>query len=123
MTTRHQVLDFIQSTYPSVWAIELSCLLRENRERALSPVEMVSALRASELVVSQSLNALVAAGLVVIDDDGCARYSPATAELDKGAGDAEALYAKSPNAVRRAIVSAANPSISAFAKAFRLRDD
>jgi hypothetical protein len=123
VASRQEVLEFIQSAYPSVWAIELSSLLRQNRDRSLDSREMVSALRGSELVVSQSLKSLIAAGLVVIDEEGRAQYSPASSELDKAASDAEALYAKSPNAVRRAIVAAANPGIRAFANAFRLRDD
>jgi hypothetical protein len=36
---------------------------------------------------------------------------------------ATALYAKSPDAVRRLIISAATPGITAFADSFRLRKD
>jgi hypothetical protein len=84
---------------------------------------MVVALRASDLVVTQSVNALGAAGLVLVEADGSARYAPANAELAVLAEGAIALYATSPDAVRRMIVAAANPSISAFADAFRLRKD
>ena len=83
--------------------------------------EMVAGLRGSDLVVSQSIEALAAAGLVVLEGDGAARYRPATAALEILFAEAEALYLKSPDAVRRTIVSAANPGITAFADAFRLR--
>ena len=43
--------------------------------------------------------------------------------MDKLVEQAEALYATSPDAVRRMIVAASNPGITAFADAFRLRKD
>jgi hypothetical protein len=84
---------------------------------------MVAGLRGSDLVVSQSIEALVAAGLVALQADGGARYGPASAALDRLFEEARTLYLKSPDAVRRTIVAAANPSITAFADAFRLRGD
>jgi hypothetical protein len=84
---------------------------------------MVAGLRGSELVVTQSLDTLAAAGLVLADADGSARYRPASDELDRLVERTEALYASSPDAVRRTIVAAANPGITAFADAFRLRKD
>ncbi|HYI48619.1 MAG TPA: hypothetical protein VEX35_09155 [Allosphingosinicella sp.] len=99
------------------------CFLRQNRERSLSQAEMVAGLRGSELVVTQGVESLTAAGLVLAGADGSARYNPASGELDDMAQRTEALYAKSPDAVRRMIVAAANPGITAFADAFRLRKD
>ena len=84
---------------------------------------MVAELRGSDLVVSQSLATLSAAGLIVSEADGSARYAPASDDLDRMVEQAEALYASSPDAVRRMIVAAANPGITAFADAFRLRKD
>ena len=74
-------------------------------------------------MVTQSVESLAAAGLVLVEADGSACYAPGSAGLDRLVGQAEALYAKSPDAVRRMIVSAANPGITAFADAFRLRKD
>ncbi len=74
-------------------------------------------------MVTQSIEGLTAAGLVLADADGSARYGPASDDLDRLAERAEALYAKSPDAVRRMIVAAANPGITAFADAFRLWKD
>jgi hypothetical protein len=79
---------------------------------------MVAGLRGSDLVVTQSVHALTAAGLALADCDGSARYHPASPDLDGLVERATALYARSPDAVRRTIVAAADPAITAFADAF-----
>ena len=99
------------------------CLLKQSRDRSLAHAEMVAGLRGSDQVVSQSVAALAAAGLAVADEDGAARYRPASPALGALFEAAEALYLKSPDAVRRMIVSAANPGLTAFADSFRLRGD
>lgn len=121
--SRGEVESFIGASFRSVWAFELLCLLKRNSGDSLSQTKMVAGLRASDLVVSQSIEALAAAGLVMMEEEGAARYGPASAALDRLFEQAEALYLKSPDAVRRTIVSAANPAITAFAEAFRLRGD
>lgn len=83
----------------------------------------MSGLRASDSIVAQSVDSLVAAGLVATEEDGRARYLAASPDLDHRAGEAEAFYAKSPDAVRRLIVMSANGGLTAFADAFRLRKD
>ena len=123
MPSKQEVASFIRATFRSVWALELLCLLRQNRERAMSHAEMVSGLRGSDLVVSQSVGALSAAGIILVEEDGSARYAPSADEVDRLVAKAEALYATSPDAVRRMIVEAANPGLTAFADAFRLRKD
>ena len=123
MPSRQEVSSFIRATFRSVWALELLCYLRQNHDRSLSHAEMVAGLRGSDLVVSQSVESLAAAGLVLAEEDGSARYSPTSPQLDWLVGRTEALYAKSPDAVRRMIVSSANPSITAFADAFKFRKD
>ena len=123
MSSKEQVSSFIRATFPSVWALELLCFLRQNRDRAWSHAEMVAGLRGSDLVVTQSVVSLAAAGLILAEADGSARYKPATAHLDALVEQTGALYARSPDAVRRMIVAAANPGITAFADAFRLRKE
>lgn len=123
MPSRQEVSSFIRATFRSVWALELLSYLRQNQGRGLSHTEMVTGLRGSDLVVTQSVESLAAAGLVLAEKDGSARYSPASPQLDSLVERTEALYAKSPDAVRRLIVSSANPSITAFADAFRFRKD
>ena len=123
MPSKQEVTSFIRATFRSVWALELLCLLRQNRGRSLTHEEMVAGLRGSDLVVTQSVDALTAAGLVLAESDGTARYSPASEDLDKLVARSETLYGTSPDSVRRMIVSAANPGITAFADSFRLRKD
>ena len=123
MPSDEDVSSFIRSTFRSVWALELLCFLRQEPEVARSHSEMVAGLRGSDLVVIQSVESLTAAGLVMVEADGSARYSPASGKVGALADRSEALYKKSPDAVRRMIVAAANPAITAFADAFRLWKD
>lgn len=123
MSSRDEVEEFVRATFRSVWALELLCMLRKDRARALTHREMVDGLRASDIVVTQSLDNLSAVGLVVRDQQGSARYSPARPDTDRLVERTEEFYAKSPNAVRRIIASAANPGLTAFANAFRLWKD
>src|SRR5689334_6522085 len=107
MPSEQDVSSFIQATFRSVWALELLCFLRQNRERSLTHEEMVAGLRGSDLVVTQGIESLSAAGLVMAEAGGAARYGPASPELERLSDGAAALYSKSPDAVRRTIVAAA----------------
>lgn len=115
------VLRFIAASFPSVWALEL--LLALKREpRLWTCDELLSSLRASELVVSKALDALVAAALVSTEGDGV-RYRPVNSNVETWVDRTEQLYRARPNKVRRAIVSASTSSATAFADAFKLRRD
>lgn len=123
MHAEQQLAAFIGASFRSVWALELLCHLRRHSDERRSPAELVAALRASDLVVRRSLGELVAAGLVSVDGSGNAQYAPATPKLDRMVAAAEERYGKSPDAVRRIIVKAANADLAAFADAFRLGGD
>jgi predicted transcriptional regulator len=123
MTQTQQLLTFIKDNFRSVWALELLILLAGDSERAISHDELVARLRASDSVVGQSLSSLVAAGIVSTEEDGGARFAPASADIERLAKAAVALYAQKPDAVRRLIVLGQNGSLAAFADAFRLRKD
>lgn len=114
-----ELLRLVGSTFRSVWALELLLLLKRER-RVWSPSQLISTLRASELVVNKALEELLAAGLVSVEGGG-ARYMPVTEEMAKELDEVEQLYAARPDAVRRAIVSATASGATAFADAFRLR--
>lgn len=120
MAADTDLATFIGVTFRSVWALELLCHLRGKGADGSLAEELVSGLRASDLIVERSLDELVAAGLVSLDKQGRATYAPATAELDRLAGQVDERYSHSPDAVRRVIVRASNPGASAFADAFRL---
>jgi hypothetical protein len=123
MPGKQEVTGFVRSTFRSVWSLELLCLLRKDRDREWRQEEMVAALRGSDLIVAQGLASLAAAGLIVVHADGSAQYRPASARLDELVAAAVDLYARSPDAVRRLIVSSANGGLAAFADAFRVRKD
>jgi len=115
------VLRFIAASFPSVWALELLLVLKRGR-RAWAREELVTTLRASELVVSKALDALVTAGLASTEGEGAA-YLPVRRDVEDCVERVEQLYRSRPNSVRRAIVSTSTRTANAFAEAFKLRMD
>ena len=115
------VLRFVAASFPSVWALELLLALKRER-RVWKRDELVATLRASDLVVSRALEALVVAGLASFEEGG-AIYLPVNAEVDAFVERVEQTYRTRPNAVRRAIITARASSATAFADAFKLRRD
>lgn len=115
------LLRLIGSSFRSVWALELLLLLKRD-PRPFPPAELISTLRASDLVVNKALDELVAAGLVSIEEGG-ALYMPVGEATAKRIDEVEKLYAARPDAVRREIVSATSSGATAFADAFRLRKE
>jgi predicted transcriptional regulator len=122
MTSKEQASRFIRSSFRSVWSLEVLLLLKRD-PRAWTHDEIVTALRASDLVVSQSVSALGDAGLVVTDAAGRTEYRPSNENAARLVEAAERLYAQSPDAVRRMILGASTGGLAAFADAFRLRKD
>jgi hypothetical protein len=116
-----ETLRFVAASFTSVWGMELLFLLKCEGERC-SRSMLVEQLRASEIVVSKSLDALVAAGLVSVEGDH-AIYLPVSPDVGEKVDRAEQLYRSRPNAVRRAIVAAGSNSATAFSDAFKLRRD
>jgi hypothetical protein len=122
MASDDEIANFIRSSFRSVWSLELLLLLK--RDPRLWPnSEIVAALRASEIIVAQSLDFLTAVGLVSVDETGGAAYRPVSEGSARLVEGAEALYARSPDAVRRLIVGAIPNPLAAFADAFRLRKE
>lgn len=115
------LLHFITSSFRSVWALELLLVLKR-QPRTWNRAELVTTMRASELVVAQAVETLVAAGLASIDGDGV-QYRPVNEQVAVNVDRTEKLYAARPDAVRRAIVSSSLGGLTAFADAFRLRKD
>ena len=91
-------------------------------QRLWSREELVVTMRASELVVSKALDALVSAGLASAEAEGAA-YMPINDEVAACVDQLEQAYAVRPDAVRRAIVSGTASGAAAFANAFKLRKD
>jgi hypothetical protein len=120
-SSRDDILRFIASSFRSVWALELLLVLKRD-PRPWSHEELVSGLRASDLVVTKALMSLEAAGLVS-NEGNSTHYLPVSKDVAALVDETEALYAKRPDAVRRAIVAASSGAASAFADAFKLRKD
>ena len=118
-STHGDVAHFIATTFPSVWALEVLLALKDDR-RVWGPQELVQKLRASELVVSGAIDALVSAGLASVEHGG-AVYMPVNQTVDGFVDKVERLYRSHPNSVRRTIVAASASRATAFANAFKLR--
>lgn len=123
MATDRDIKEFICDTFSSIWDIELLCALLERPGLTATGAELVERMRASELVVSRGIEALVAAGIASVDDNGSVAFSPANDELAVRARQACDFYARFPGRVRRLIVARQAPGLNAFADAFRLRKD
>ena len=111
---------FIRDHFPSVWALELLLFLKNDPSCAWRNEELVQALRASDAIVTKSLEVLLAGGLAVSDDEGTVQYAPASDSLRNLVDRTQELYARKPDAVRKLIVSSARGGLSAFADSFRL---
>ena len=122
MTSKEQVSSFIQSSFRSVWSLEVLLLLKRD-PRLWRGEDIVASLRASELIISQSLESLESAGLAVTDREGRTVYRPHNEAAAQLVEESERLYAQSPDAVRRLIIGSYASGLAAFADAFRLRKD
>lgn len=114
--------EFIEYSFGSVWALELLLLLHAS-ERGWSTQELVRELRSSDAVVGQSIERLVAAGLVLVEKDGSARYAPASSQQDTLVRSLHEEYAKRPAAIRRMILQGGEEKLRSFSDAFRLKRD
>jgi hypothetical protein len=121
VTPNDDLSRFIGSSFRSVWALELLLILKQEL-RPWPHAELVSTMRASDLVVNKALDGLVSAGLAIDEPEGAA-YMPINDHVAACVEQLEALYATRPDTVRRIIVSSTARGATAFADAFRLRKD
>ena len=122
MPSQVEIETFIGSSFRSIWSLDLVQFLYSNPQSSYSTNDLIVALRASESVVSQCIASLSAVGLVMVDQQRVRLHiaDERSKALIEGALD---VYARSPDKVRRLIISAAAPGLTAFADAFRLRKD
>ena len=123
MADQQTLESFVGDSFRSVWALEVLQYLVDNPEGAFSAAELISALRVSDAVVSQSVDNLSAAGLAMVDGEGRVRLHRGDDESARLVRQAVEFYQKSPDKVRRLIVARASPGVTAFADAFKLRKD
>jgi hypothetical protein len=115
------LLAFVQASFRSVWSLELLLVLFRSDGRCWTRAELLTELRSSEAVVSESIESLVAAGLVVIESDGSVCYRPVGEEERALIVELEDVYRRKPSAVRRAIVQTRSDKLQTFADAFKVR--
>ena len=114
---------FIQDALKSVWALELLLLLHRDRERGWRSDQLVRELRGSEVVVSEALAGLRAAGLTAETASKTFKYGPSPGdELDQQVNALAEIYATRPMAVIKAITGSPNEKLRIFSDAFKLRD-
>jgi hypothetical protein len=115
------LIEMVESSFGSVWSLELLLVLYSQPKRAWTSDELVRELRSSEVVVSQGIEGLVASGLVIPEADGTVRYGPASRAQDKLVSMLEEEYRKKPTAIRRLIVQNPADKLRTFADAFVLK--
>lgn len=115
------LIDMVESSFGSVWALELLLVLYGQRNRVWAQDELVRELRSSEVVVAQSINSLIAGGLVVAESEGRVRYGPASKAQDKLVRELEEEYRKKPTAIRRLIIQSPADKLKNFAEAFMIK--
>ena len=123
MPKQAQIESFIASSFRSIWALDLLRFLAAHSRSSFSAAQLIDAMRASDAVVSQSVDNLAAAGLAVMDGEGKVTYQEASAEQAALVTKAIDYYARSPDKSRRLIVAQSAPGVTAFADAFKLRKD
>jgi hypothetical protein len=118
-----ELVQFIQSTFRSVWSLEMLVFLHRHPGQTFSVDALIREVRGSRPVVLQSLEALQAGGLVVAVTTDDVRFAPASADLARLADGVVGAYRDRPGEVRRLVLSAPNEKLHTFADAFRLRKD
>lgn len=122
MADQSHIESFIGNSFRSVWALDVLQFLVANPGSSFTPEQLITALRVSDAVVSQSVENLSAAGLAVVNNEGRIAHE-GNAEQARIVREALDFYRKSPDKVRRLIVAQASPGATAFADAFKLRKD
>ena len=123
MPDQTDIERFISSTFRSVWDLELLLELRRVPDESPTKQQLVSTLRASDVVVAKGIDTLLAAGLISEEKDGSVRYGPASARLSDVVAGAVELYRSKPDAVRRLIIASSSSGLAAFSDAFKLKGD
>ena len=116
------LFGFIREQLRSVWALELLLLMRRQTDRVWSQDELVTELRASPTLVSDNLESFERTGLVIADEEGHYRFSPASPLLSSLCDQLDQAYRERPVKVINAIV-APPEKLQTLADAFRIRGD
>lgn len=115
--------EFIESSFESVWSLELLLALYRQPERVWTAEELIAELRSSHVVVRKSIEILLASGLIVAESGDAVRYGPASADQARLVANLDEEYRIKPAAVRRLIVRSGADKLRVFANAFRIVKD
>ena len=116
------LLAFIRSSIPSIWALELLLLLRRAAPGHLTREELVQHLRATPTLIDRLIQQFAESGLVSRNADGAYRFECMSSETETLC-EALALAAdERPIALRDAIIAAPNDRLRDLADAFRFKD-
>src|SRR6478609_6399435 len=97
MAKQDQIESVIGNSFRSVWALEVLQYLVANPAAMFSAEDLITALRVSDAVVSQSVENLAAAGLAVVDSEGRVALHDGNPDQSRLVRDAIDLYQKSPD--------------------------
>lgn len=114
------ISEFLRDSFRSVWSLELLLLLYSQQHRTWTPQQLIDELRSSEAVVRQGLDDLVAAGLIITEDEGQIRYGPASDAQRTIVPRAAETYRVEPSNVRRLIVQRPSEKLRNFSDAFKI---
>lgn len=118
-----ELIRFVRSYLPSVWALELMLTLSKDASREWTVEELVRNMRASRPLIQALLARFEQAGLVVPVEPAGWRWRPVSPELDERSAQVAEIYGRTPFAVIKVIAETPTSSIQDFADAFRLRGD
>lgn len=113
------LVGFIESAFPSVWALETLFVMRREPDRAWANDRLVSELRASSNLISDCLKTLERAGLVAAVDGGH-RYQPASSAIAGLVDRLAAVYSERPFSITNVITARRSNALKGFADSFRL---
>ena len=118
---RADLVEMVETSFSSVWSLELLLVLCRDPKRNWTPEQLVGELRSSDLVVAQSIDGLLAAGLALSDAGGTVRYGPASRHQDELVRELELEYRVKPASIRRLIIRNPDEKLRSFANAFNLK--
>jgi len=107
----------------SVWTLELLLTLWRAPARSWSADALVLELRASDVVIRESLRGLVSLGLVRADDQCLYRLDPSEPALVNTIKGLDLLYRERPVTVIEAIFARPDDALQSFSSSFKIKKD
>ena len=119
--TEEEILSFVRSSIRSAWTLEVLLLLRRDARQSWRIDDLVRELRGSVALVTESLNALDALGVLATTASESYHYRAATAQLEELVSALVLLYGQKPITVLRAIFASPSDKIKSFSDAFLIK--